>query len=215
MKAREPARRNRNEPRVSASLGPQHEPGSAFLCDRAVHHCWTLTRVSRSSHDRGAALFTRDVGESLDDEMTSLTRGDDGRLYVTGQRTPHDLSVTANGVFLVVASTEGDVELRVDFEQGIQMEEPRVASRPGGGFLVASNYSDENGSGRLVLLDLGASGEELRRRTFPKGGYATEVSVSPDGDVLLLGSFQEEVEFGPVHLTSEQPYDSFLVRLKQ
>ena len=164
--------------------------------------------------DDGQPSFVREVGESGDDELASLSRGADGTLYAAGTHTRHDLAITANGVFVAATSSEGELLFRAELEQGFQMDEPRVAERGGGagaGAVVVSNYADEGGGG-VVLAELDDHGDVQERRVLEDARFVTAVATRRGG-VLLLGGFQEAIDVGTVHLTTSQPYDSFLVYL--
>jgi hypothetical protein len=172
----------------------------------------------------GSPSWSRSVSESMIDQLTGLARDNDGTVYATGL-TPHSRSDAAIDGFVTALTPTGGILWRHVYDGAYWLY---IAARACGGLFVSMQTSampglaDAEPEPALVVLDLDATGNELRRHRIP-GACATVggcnlvpgniVAHGSDG-LIITGSFSGTGTFDAIALTpAPESEERFMVRV--
>lgn len=175
------------------------------------------------------------------EDVFDLTETSDQRLCATGtfSGTAHfgaaDRQVTlraevAQDVYVACFSAEGTLDMAVQFGGDISDQPRAIAALPGGDIVITGYFLDTFGAGGskaltasggadIFLIRLNSAGEAVWSRRFG-GSFADKgnaLAITPDGDILLAGNFQNELAYengGETHeIKSAGERDAFVFRI--
>jgi hypothetical protein len=205
--------------------------------------------IVRLNPDTGQLVWGGIVGGKRDDQVTAIAVGPAGELYMAASiRIEGDIDPSANTIRINCRGTDDTVIARLDPNNGSVLwhrifgENPtretvqRMVANPDGGIIAAgvfnrrlpfsrasSKYTLKSAGGDdIYLLSLSASGSFNHVRRF--GGRKDEIlgdmTLAPDGDLYLTGTFEKTIDFGSlsrpdVSLDADFDESVFLCRISR
>jgi hypothetical protein len=180
----------------------------------------------------GTPLWARKFGGADSDTAYDIAVTSSGNLLVTGSFkgtvTAADETFTSKGnedIFLLMLNQEGDLVWSKQFGERYRDFGQRVAVDSRDQIVLLGTFSGQVGFGGqpltsegnqdLVVAKYDASGEHIWSRRF--GSVFDELglglAVDPAGNIVITGSFDNEISFGGDKLKSQGESDIFVAKL--
>ncbi|MGF1449953.1 MAG: hypothetical protein ACFB20_11110 [Opitutales bacterium] len=182
----------------------------------------------------GAVLWTRVLSGEATQEVTAVAARKDGEVAVVGTHSgtmtvgQHSFHLRGqeNG-FLFGLTPTNDVTWAVGISSNGESLPNSVEVLADGGYLVSGTFSldliingipiaESQGGRDVFVLRVAADGTVVWAKGFGGAGEETcgGACVLEDGRLMLTGSFQDDVSFDAVALSTDQPASAFLVELR-
>ena len=189
----------------------------------------------------GADNWMAHIGGTGAEVVFDLVETADGRLCATG--TFSESAIFGDGereitlqadliqdLYLVCYTHDGKLETAIQFGADISDQPRAIGSFANGDILLTGYFLNRLGAGKsatlkadggadIFLTRLNRKGEEVWSRKFG-GSFADNgnaLAITPDGDILLAGNFQDVITYdiaGETHkITSAGSRDAFVFRL--
>lgn len=180
----------------------------------------------------GMPLWAHHIGGSDSDAAHDVAVGADGAIYVTGsfKRSMNVAGTTFQSkgnedVYLLKLDSQGGVLWSKHFGSHYKDFGQRVAVDGRGHVVLLAEFTDDvafggetlasMGNRDLAVVKLDADGQHLWSKRFgsPFDEFGLGLAVDPAGNILLTGSYDNEIDFGGEKLVSQGESDVYVAKL--